>query len=195
VFNCGVTNIYGAREVGHIAALCPAGGLHVNQENLLVESTTDSAHQGTPGELLVTTLDATPMPFIRYQMGDIAEVAPSDCSCGRQLHLLKNLLGRTGEIFQSKAGRMISPNFWCRVFMSGAHAGQIRRFQVIYTRERDLRIIIEKADTYTESTEQYLKTTIADNFSPDTSLEIEYVDRIAPSVSGKYQMVVNEAKL
>ena len=41
-FKCPVTNIYSAREVGHIAGKCPQGAFHVNQENLIVESV--SAH-------------------------------------------------------------------------------------------------------------------------------------------------------
>ncbi len=193
-FGCGISNIYGAREVGHIAALCPAGGLHVNQEYLLVESEPASAGAAHPGELLVTTLDATPMPFIRYRMGDVAEVAPAGCGCGRQLQLLKNLLGRTGEIFHTKSGRMISPNFWCRVFMSSEHADRIRRFQVVYTREKNLRIAIQRGDGYDEGTEWYIRSAVADNFTPDTELAIVYVDRIEPTVSGKYLMVINEAK-
>ena len=76
------------------------------------------------------------MPFIRYRMGDIGDVKPSRCQCGRTLQVIENLLGRTGEIFITKDGRMISPNFWCRTFMSGKVSGAIRRFQVVYTRTK-----------------------------------------------------------
>ena len=88
-FRCPVTNIYGAREVGHIAARCPHGSFHINQENLLVESEQGEAGTTVPGEILVTTLDACPMPFIRYRMGDLGKVAGPDCLCGRKLQLLK----------------------------------------------------------------------------------------------------------
>src|SRR5216683_7375381 len=37
VFGCPVTNIYGTRELGHVAMNCPHGSIHVNQENYLVE--------------------------------------------------------------------------------------------------------------------------------------------------------------
>jgi phenylacetate-CoA ligase len=134
------------------------------------------------------------MPFIRYRMGDVGEVVSADCGCGRRLQLLKNLLGRTGEIFFTKSGRMISPNFWCRVFMSASHADRVKRFQVVYTREKNLRISIQRGDAYNAGTEQYIRSMIEENFTPDTSLEIRYVDRIEPTVSGKYLMVVNEAE-
>ncbi len=195
-FQCSVTNIYGAREVGHIAAKCPRGSFHINQENMIVEAVSLSAEgvEQTGQEILVTTIDPSPMPFIRYRMGDVGEIVDSDCSCGRTLQVLSNLLGRTGEIFQTKEGRMISPNFWCRTFMSGKVSGAIKRFQIIYTRTRDLRILVERDSGYNEDTERYIHETIARNFSPETELELEYVAKIHPEVSGKYQMVVNEAR-
>ena len=194
VFRCPATNIYSAREVGHIAAICPAGAFHINQENLIVEG--EKGKNGDSGnrELLVTNLDLSPMPFLRYKMGDIGAVGTDRCDCGRTLQVLSSLLGRTGEIFIAKDGRMISPNFWCRVFMSDRHAGQIRRFQVVYTKGKNLRITIVKGNGYSDEAENYLKEMIRTNFSPDTRLELEYVPEIKPHISGKYQMVVNEAK-
>jgi phenylacetate-CoA ligase len=194
-FSCPVSNIYGAREVGHVAGLCPNGSFHVNQENLFVE--TDAAAPDSPikglGEILVTTLDISPMPFIRYRMGDVGEVAASRCECGRTLQVIENLLGRTGEIFITKEGRMISPNFWCRTFMSGKISGAIRRFQVIYTKSKDLRIKLERDTGFNEAAKGHIVEMVKKNFSEATSLEIEYVERIEPQISGKYQMVVNEA--
>ncbi len=77
-FCCPVTNIYSAREVGHIAGKCPEGAFHVNQENLIVESVRRHAGEADAGcgELVVTNLDYGPMPFIRYRMGDIGDVQP-----------------------------------------------------------------------------------------------------------------------
>ena len=193
VFHCPVTNIYGAREVGHIAALCPANSFHINQENLFVESEKSGNGTAEVDELLVTNLDISPMPFLRYRMGDTGRVERSTCGCGRSLEVIKDLLGRTGEIFISKDGRMISPNFWCRIFMSDRHAGRILRFQVIYTREKNLRIIIVKGKGYSDETGNYIRESILENFPGDTRCVIEYVDDIPSQVSGKYQMVVNEA--
>ena len=194
-FQCPVSNIYGAREVGHIANKCPHGSFHINEENLLIETvhTDETVHNG-PGEIVATTLDCGPMPFIRFRMGDVGEIKPSDCGCGRSLDILANLLGRTGEIFVAKDGRMISPNFWCRTFMHGKVSGAVRRFQVIYTKEKNLRIKIEKDTGFSEETEAYLKDMVGKNFSPDTELTFDYVPKIAPQLSGKYQMVVNESK-
>jgi len=193
-FRCPATNIYSAREVGHIAAKCPAGSFHINQENLIVESEPSGNGEDGAGELLVTNLDISPMPFLRYRMGDVGSVGNRRCECGRSLQVLSSLVGRTGEIFFTKQGRMISPNFWCRVFMSDRFAGQIRRFQVVYTKEKNLRILVVRGPGYSTEAERYIKDSIGANFSPDTRVDFDYVSEIRPRVSGKYQMVVNEAE-
>lgn len=194
-FQCPVSNIYGAREVGHIALKCPHGSFHINEENLLVETEhTDETVTNGPGEIIVTTLDCGPMPFIRFRMGDVGQIKASNCTCGRTLDVIENLLGRTGEVFVAKDGRMISPNFWCRTFMHGKVSGAVRRFQVIYTKDKNLKIKIEKDEGFSGDTEAYLKDVVGTNFSSDTELTFDYVPKIEPQLSGKYQMVVNEAK-
>jgi len=193
-FRCPVTSIYGSREVGHVAGMCPHGSFHINQENLLVESKKiemGSKSDGV-GEILVSTLDVSPMPFIRYRMGDIGQVECSKCSCGRSLQVLTNLLGRTGEIFITKEGRMIAPSFWGLIFMSSKTSGAVKRFQIIYTKSKDIKIIIEKNEGFTDETERYIREAVAKNFTKDTKLELEYIPKIEPQISGKYQMVINE---
>ncbi len=194
-FHCPVTNLYSAREVGHVAALCPYGAFHINQENLYVEHESNGEFhmRDVGGELMITTLDLSPMPLIRYRMGDIGKVIKTTCSCGRTLQELTSLMGRTGEIFISKEGRMIAPNFWCRIFMLGNHADVVKRFQVVYTRDKNIIIRIEKGAGYTPNTEDHLKKTIESSFSSKTQILFQYLDKIEPQTSGKYLLVINEA--
>ena len=169
----------------------PQGG------NLLIESV--SAGNDLPGiekgEILATNLDIVPMPFIRYRMGDLANVIDSRCGCGRTLKVLDDLLGRTGEVFISKNGRMISPNFWCRTFMSGKISGAVKRFQIIYTRSKDIRIKLARDKGYSDDTENYIKEMVRENFTSSTALRLEFVEKIEPEISGKYLMVINEGNL
>ena len=193
VFHCAVTNIYGAREVGHVAAWCPNHTWHINQEHMLVESNRDP-RDGELGEIIVTPLDIAPMPFIRYRLGDLGRPAPSRCACGRTLQVLEDFLGRTGEVFVTKDGRMIPPNFWCRFFMVDGQSQFVERFQVIYRRADLISIRIVKRQGFSEATEADMKRILRKNFSTDVYFEFEYVPRIAPQISGKYQMVVNETR-
>jgi phenylacetate-CoA ligase len=193
VFHCAVTNIYGAREVGHVAAWCPNHAWHINQEHMLVESNNDP-RDGELGEIIVTPLDISPMPFIRYRLGDLGRPAPSRCACGRTLQVIEDFLGRTGEIFVTKDGRMIPPNFWCRFFMVDGQSHFVERFQVIYRRPDLISIRIVKRQGFSEGTEKDMKRILRKNFSADVHFEFDYVPRIDAQVSGKYQMVVNETR-
>lgn len=191
IFHCAVTNIYGAREVGHVAAWCPQHSWHINQEHMLVESN-QNPRDGEIGEIIVTPLDRSPMPFIRYRLGDLGRVASSRCACGRGLQTIEDFLGRTGEIFLTKDGRMIPPNFWCRFFMIDGQSQMVERFQVIYRRNDHVSIRIVKRPGYSKRVEEDMQRILRKNFSSDVHFEFEYVPRIDPQISGKYQMVVNE---
>ena len=195
-FSCPVSNIYSTREVGHVAGQCPYGSFHINQEHSLVERDEGPVQTGDreTGERLVTTLDISPMPFIRYRMGDIGRTVESVCGCGRKLQVLQDFLGRTGEVFRTRDGRMISPNFWGRIFMNTALSDAIKRFQVVYVRNDLIRISIVKGEVYSEAAERVLREHLKKNFPRDMTFEFAYVQEIKPQVSGKYQMVVNEIR-
>ncbi len=193
VFECHVTNIYGAREVGHIAALCPEGTMHINEENLLLEVEPEEPQNNNHvGEILTTTLDTTIMPFIRYRMGDVGKISRGSCACDRTLASIDDLLGRTGEIFVTQSGRMISPNFWCRTFMNPTLGGKIQRFQVVYRPGDTILIRIVKGNGFTQDIEDGLRNHLSNNFKGSVNARFEYFDEIKPQISGKYQMVVNE---
>lgn len=194
VFGCPVTNIYGTREVGHVAMNCPHGSVHVNQENYIVEIEENGVGEGSggPGEILITPLIESPMPFLRYRIGDLAELGGGDCSCGRSPIVLKKILGRIGEVFKTKDGHLIEPNFWCLAFMQGRPSQDVERFQVVYRRADCIRFRIVPRRRYTGEIESDLLHFVEKSFPSGMQFEFEYVSEIKPQPSGKYVIVVNE---
>jgi phenylacetate-CoA ligase len=197
VFGCPVTNIYGTREVGHVAMNCPYGSIHVNQENYIVEIEGSGIGQESagPGQVLVTLLDESPMPFIRYRIGDLAELGGSDCPCGRSLLVVKKIMGRTGEVFKTKDGHLIEPGFWCFAFMVGRPGQDVEKFQVVYRRADCIRFRIVRRADYSAETETDLRHFMKKYFPPSMQFEFEYVSDIKPQPSGKCPIVVNEVEL
>lgn len=193
-FHCPVSNIYGSREVGHVASMCPEGNLHIHQENYYVEIERDSAEKANngPGQLLITPLFTTPMPLVRYRIGDVGEFDVDRCPCGRQHLVLRNLLGRTAEIFTTREGRTIPPNFWCRVFMGESGSDNVEQFQVVLERDGGLRFRVVRRQSYSPNTETQLRQYIADQLQSAPPLAFEYVNQIATASSGKFQMVIDE---
>jgi phenylacetate-CoA ligase len=194
VFSCPVTNVYGSREVGHVAMNCPHGSTHVNQENYLVEVEGEglSPEDAKPGKILITPLFESPMPFVRYQIGDLAELGGSDCPCGRSLITLKTILGRTGDVFRTTEGHLIEPNFWCTAFEGDRVSRDVEKFQVVYRRSDLIRIRIVRRAGYLAESEAELRRFLAENTPSSIQFEFDYVDDIKPQPSGKYLFVVNE---
>jgi len=194
VFGCPVTNVYGSREVGHVAMNCPHGSTHINQENYLVEVEGEGSNQGSagPGKILITPLYESPMPFLRYQIGDLAELGGNDCPCGRSLVTLKKILGRIGDVLRTKDGHLIEPNFWCTAFEGTRSSRDIEKYQVVYRRNDRIHIRIVPRPGYSGETEAELRQFLATNVPSGIQFEFEYVDDIKPQPSGKYLFVVNE---
>jgi phenylacetate-CoA ligase len=194
VFGCPVTNIYGTRELGHVAMNCPHGSIHVNQENYIVEIEGVGINQENagPGKILITPLYESPMPFLRYRIGDIAELEENDCPCGRSLTVLKKIMGRIGEVFKTKDGHLIEPNFWSIAFEDGRPSQDVERFQVVYRRNGWIRFRIVPKPGYSAETEADLRHFIEKNLPSSLQVEFEYVSDIKPQPSGKYLFVVNE---
>src|SRR5690348_10027187 len=86
-------DIYGLSEIigPGVAAECyqAADGLHVNEDHFLVEAidpvTAEPVPDGTPGELVFSSLTREAMPLLRYRTGDIAALRRDPCPCGRTL--------------------------------------------------------------------------------------------------------------
>jgi phenylacetate-CoA ligase len=98
-------DIYGLSEVigPGVAAECAvaADGLHVNEDHFLVEAI-DAGGQpvpdGTPGELVFTTVTKEALPLLRYRTGDIAALRQGTCPCGRTLVKMSKITGRRDDM-------------------------------------------------------------------------------------------------
>jgi phenylacetate-CoA ligase len=86
-----------------VAAECAvaADGLHVNEDHFLVEAI-DAGGQpvpdGTPGELVFTTVTKEALPLLRYRTGDIAALRQGTCPCGRTLVKMSKITGRRDDM-------------------------------------------------------------------------------------------------
>ncbi|MCH8275127.1 MAG: phenylacetate--CoA ligase family protein [Armatimonadetes bacterium] len=93
-----VYDIYAVVEVGRAAAQCPQGnGYHVHDENVILEVVDERgrpAAPGVPSRVLLTALHNFAAPVIRYEIGDLAELSPDPCPCGRRLTFIRRFHGR-----------------------------------------------------------------------------------------------------
>jgi phenylacetate-CoA ligase len=98
-------DIYGLSEIIGPGVACESldsgGLLNVAEDHFYVE-TVDSAGapvtEGTPGELVFTTLTKTGMPLLRYRTGDVAALAGPLPGSPRTLRRMTKILGRVDDM-------------------------------------------------------------------------------------------------
>jgi len=101
-----VYNCYGLSEMGGpgVGFECQAKeGLHLWEDAFLVEivhpETGEPVPEGEIGELVLTTLNRTAMPIIRYRTRDLTRLIPEPCPCGRTHLRIARILGRADDMF------------------------------------------------------------------------------------------------
>lgn len=105
-----VFNMYASTELGYVALSCPRSGgwLHADQAGHILERAHD-------GELVCTDLDNALAPVLRYETGDIGELAGAACGCGAPGPLLK-FRGRKDKFTDAAGGRLYETELIDRVF-------------------------------------------------------------------------------
>ncbi len=74
----------------------------MNEDHFLVEAIDPASGvrvpDGTPGELVFTTLTKQALPLLRYRTGDVAALRRGPCPCGRTLVKMTKVAGRTDDM-------------------------------------------------------------------------------------------------
>lgn len=98
-------DIYGLTEVmgPGVAFECQCQkGMHVNEDDFIVEvldpETFEPVPDGTPGELVFTTINKEAFPVIRYRTKDIGTITHEKCACGRTFVKMSKPKGRTDDM-------------------------------------------------------------------------------------------------
>lgn len=193
VFHCKVFNRYGGREMGDVSHECPEGSLHINAENIYVEFLRDGqpGRPGEAGEIILTPLDSYGMPLLRYQVEDIGSPSEKDCSCGRGLPLMEVVEGRVQDLISLPSGRYLPGEFFPHLFKDF----DIVRFQVVQESLRHLLIKIVKGNNLPQRDIDYLVGKIREYVGDAVELELDFVDDIPLTPSGKFRYTVSKVPM
>jgi len=183
IFGVPLFNTYGSREFMSIAVECGQGGFHVNMENIYLEND----EEGRQSDLLVTDLHNYAMPFIRYRVGDTGLLSKDACICGRGLHGLATLEGKTWDILRTPSGETI-PGIVVRHFLKDVP--EVRQYQAEQTDHNRivLRLALEKP--LSRESHEFLTNEFRKSFGAELHLEIEEVAEVPRSASGKLRCVI-----
>ena len=198
VFSAPVFNRYGSREVGDIACECELHhGLHINPITHYVEVLRDD---GTPcasgevGEVVVTSLTNYAMPLIRYRIGDMAVFSDKRCSCGRAWPMLSQVTGRVVDTFLTKEGVRINGEYFTHLIY---FKDWIKKFQFIQDEYDKIRLCVvpavslEEAHRILHKEREEFENKVKLVMGPSCNFEVELVEDIPPSPSGKYRYTIS----
>jgi phenylacetate-coenzyme A ligase PaaK-like adenylate-forming protein len=191
-FGCAVGNGYGGRDSGFVAHECPAGGMHITADRLIVEIVDEQGRPqplGHPGEIVVTNLDTPEMPFIRYRTGDIGTLAARNCRCGRTLPLLEKIEGRKTDFIVAPDGRLM--HGLSLIYVIREIPG-IESFRITQKRVTSFEVEIVRNHQYDPSVEARIREAFSMRLRAPVAVQVRYLESIAPTSSGKTRHVVSE---
>lgn len=117
IFGCKVHQVYQATE-GLIACTCPHGNLHLNEELMIVEKKYIDKNSGRFIPIL-TDLNRSTQPIIRYELNDILTEDKLPCTCGNISTVISHIEGRCDDVLyaQGNPPRPIFPDFIVRAVL------------------------------------------------------------------------------
>jgi phenylacetate-CoA ligase len=104
---------YASTEMATTFADCECGcGGHLHPELIVVEIVDEAGHvlpPGATGEVVVTPLQVTGMPLLRFRTGDLAALHVEACPCGRTTPRLGPVVGRKAQMLKVRGTTLFPP--------------------------------------------------------------------------------------
>jgi len=192
-FGVEVFNEYGIRDGGGNAMECDMHlGLHVSLERCVMEfiKNNENVPLGEMGKIILTDLHNYSFPFIRYDVGDVGIPTDEKCPCGRGLSMIKRIEGRTTEIIQFSDGTMWAGPVLTLVFKDF----DILQYQIIQENWNRIILKVVKGKTFSEKDAKRLVQIFNYHVGENGSVEIEYMDKIPLTKSGKRRFIISKVK-
>ena len=204
-FGIRVLNNYATGECTFLTTGCRQGrGAHVNADWVILE-VVDGKYQpvpnGTPGrKVLITNLANTVLPFIRYEIGDVATMGVENCGCGNRFPRVEHIAGRDADAFWINDG----PGYRRVISIVFSHAfeflREVREWQAIQTERNRVEVrleLIPGASYDPERTRHLIHRELSEHgYQGLLEVEVKVVPRLLPDPkTGKFQRMISRVGL
>ena len=191
VYRCEVFDAYSSVEACCQASECEYHNMHISPDMGLIEFLDEDDQPvppGIPGRMIATGFLNFAQPLIRYDTGDIGICSEDECPCGRQMPLIKELVGRLEDTVVGRDGRET-------VRFHGIFIGleNVREGQIIQEELDRFTIRLVVLPDFGKSD----KEIIYDRFQQrlgEIKLDYEFVDKIERTKAGKFKAVISHVK-
>lgn len=195
-FPAPVASSYGATEAGYVFMECERGFLHQVTDCCHVDFLPFARRFGGPrlGRLLVTTLDNPWRALVRFDIGDLARLAPpalgspagSRCPCGRTGGVvLEGIEGRASGITLDAEGRPVAPSAADRALsrVAGLVDHRLRQDRMGTVR---IEYVLDPVAGRTRDADRAVRATLRRLYGSSCGVDAREVPALHPEPSGKY---------
>lgn len=177
-------DVFGLVEVSNFAWECERRqGMHISADSHIAEV---DAPPGGIGPLFVTGLGMWTMPVIRYDTGDMAEMASDPCPCGRSLPVVARLYGRRWDAVLLPEGRRLYGPYFHEIM---ADFSELRQWQVVQDELRHVRVRLVMG-VQDASLMNRIRAALGAAIPREVTLHLEAVERISTKPGEKSRAVV-----
>ena len=183
---------YSTVENALFASECEQGRLHVSPDVGVVEIVRPNGTACAPGEVgevVTTCLVRSYQPLIRFRLGDLAAWDPEPCPCGRQMPVIKEVIGRIEDVVTGPDGRQLVR--FHGIFVNQPHVieGQIVQESLdVFT------VKVVSADGFGPTDVQDIQQRMHQRLGANVKITVEQVSAIPRTPSGKFQAVISKVK-
>jgi len=199
-FGCRVVTWYGMSERVILAGECEGSQLYHCFPQYGITELVDEEGQvitepDVEGELVGTSFINRVMPFIRYRTGDLASWARGFCThCKRAYPLLARVSGRAQDYLVGRDDRRIT----IRGISSTGHGSvfsNVVRYQFFQNTPGRAVLRLVPAPDFDDEDLQRIRTAIRQKIGKTIDLEVQTVEAVSITDSGKGRCVVQDAPI
>jgi len=137
------------------------------------------------GEVVVTGLMRRYQPFIRYRLGDLAAWDDPTCACGRQMPIIKEVVGRVEDVVVGPDGRQMVR--FHGVFIDQPH---VQEGQIIQEAVNRIRVKVVANNGFGLADVQSIVERVQQRLGCQVEVVVESVNAIPRTANGKFQAVI-----
>ncbi|GAB4450793.1 MAG: phenylacetate--CoA ligase family protein [Rhodocyclaceae bacterium] len=190
-FGAPVANEYGSRDIGFTAHETPSGEMLLMSESILLEVLDPAGRPVAPGEVgeaVMTGLCSDAQPFIRYRTGDMIRLSERPASCGRGLHAVAEVAGRSTDFVVRADGTVM--HALAVIYVLRAAPG-VAEFKLIQHAIDDVEVLVVADARWGADSHAAVIAGLKARLGEGCRIRLRKVEAIAPEASGKYRYVVS----
>ena len=192
-FHCKIFDSYGAEGAPVISECENHKTYHISDENAIVEflRNDEIVNEGY-AKMVFTDLTNYATPFVRYDIKDFAVIGDQNCECGRGLQTIDKIEGRDTDILITPSGKYITFYFFAGYF---EFQDYIDMFQVTQTELDEFTLKIVPNENFNTELLEKTRKDIIKILGEDVKLNIESVNYIPLTSSGKRRFFIRDKKV